>query len=70
MHNRISPSFSGKLMNETWYRDISGMIRTLRPHTSLSQIALHLQRMGFRTATGLDWDKSRVNGFIRNSMTD
>ena len=66
MQTNRSPSFSGKLKEDDFYISINGVVRTLRPYTSLSQIAAHLQRMGFRTASGLDWNKSRIAGYIRN----
>ena len=66
MQTNRPPSFSGKLKEDDFYISINGVVRTLRPYTSLSQIAAHLQRMEFRTASGLDWSKSRLAGYIRN----
>jgi hypothetical protein len=62
-----TPRFGGKLNNPAYYDSVSGVIRVLRPASSLRIIANHLNKAGFQTPSGLVWNRERVANYIRNT---
>ena len=67
IHAVMNPSFGGRTRSEVYYTVISAAIASLRPATSLRQIAEALNRNGFRTPRGLEWTKTRVVAFLRDN---
>jgi hypothetical protein len=58
------PQFGGKLNIESYYRDVSAIIAILRPMSSLRVIANHLNGQGFKTPSGLNFNRDRLANFI------
>jgi hypothetical protein len=65
---QATPSFGGRLNNQSYYDAVSGIIRVLRPASSLRIIANHLNKAQFLTPSGLPWNRDRVANFLRNKF--
>lgn len=62
------PKFGGRLNVDSYYRQTSEIIKVLRPTASLRIISDHLNGQGFKTPTGLDWNRDRLANHIRTSI--
>jgi hypothetical protein len=60
------PAFGGQLRTPDFYSTVDGIIGVLRPMSTLRTIAIHLNGLGIRTASGLEWDRGRVAQYIRH----
>jgi hypothetical protein len=63
----ISPSFGGKLQSPAYYAGCNSIIATLRKMATLRTISNHLNRAGFLTPTGLEWNKDRLANYLRST---
>ena len=61
------PQFGGKLNVDSYYREVNAVIKVLRPTASLRIISEHLNGQGFKTPTGLDWNRDRLANHIKTS---
>jgi hypothetical protein len=60
------PGFGTPKMAPAYYEQIDGIIRVLRPMSTLRIIATHLTNAGFRTPNGLSWDRQKVATYLRH----
>ena len=62
-----SPAFQGRARPDSYYREINGIIATLRRTASLAVISDHLNKSGFLTPRGLPFDRQRLANYLRNT---
>jgi hypothetical protein len=62
----VKPGFGTPLQAPSYYEKVSEIVSSLRPYSSLSTIARHLTALGYRTPTGMEFDKQNVANFIRS----
>jgi hypothetical protein len=62
------PGFGTPKQEPSYYRDVSQIIATLRPFSSLTTICKHLTGQGFLSPAGLEWTKHRLANFIRGKQ--
>jgi hypothetical protein len=60
------PAFSGRKMVQSYYDQIDGILRVLRPYATLQVIARHLTMTGLKTPNGYEWDRKKVSTYLRN----
>jgi hypothetical protein len=60
------PAFGKALRTPDFYFTVDGIILVLRPMSTLRTIATHLNGLGIRTASGLEWNRERVAQYIRH----
>ena len=65
MPTRMPPSFGGKLHQPEYYSAILRIIAGLKPMSSLSTIAAHLNSQSFKTPKGYSFTADNVMNFIR-----
>lgn len=59
------PGFGQPLKSPEYYEQIDAIIETLRPHSTLRTVALHLNSAGFRTPSDLEWNRMHVANYVR-----
>jgi hypothetical protein len=64
---KAAPGFGSKHNLPHFYTTVNSVIAVLRPASSLRLIANHLNAHGFRTPSGLEWNRDRVATYIRNN---
>lgn len=64
MHKSI-PEFGKPLQDASFYTTIDGIVNTLRPYSTLRTVAQHLNSLGLRTPSGLEWHRMHVANYIR-----
>lgn len=69
VHAKLHPAFGGRTRPASYYAEIRAVIASLRPATSLREIAETMNRAGLRTARDLEWNKTRVVAFLRDNRT-
>ena len=62
-----TPAFDGKRKTTQYYEAVNGIIKALRPASTLRTIAQHLNSAGFLTPSDLIWDRTRVASYLRSS---
>lgn len=62
----VKPTFGGRLNTPQYYSSVDSICRMLRPAATLRTIANHLNAAGFKTPSGLIWDRQRVANYLRN----
>jgi hypothetical protein len=60
------PGFGTPKMAPAYYEQIDGILRVLRPMSTLRVIAQHLTNAGFRTPLGHVWDRQKVATYLRS----
>lgn len=63
---QAKPGFGTRKMSPAYYQQIDGILRVLRPMSTLRVIADHLTKAGFRTPNGYIWDRQKVSTYLRN----
>jgi hypothetical protein len=65
--DRAKPAFGGRLKVDDYYQRVNTIISTMRQAaSSLSDIATVLNGAELTTPRGYQWDRMRLNGYIRN----
>lgn len=64
MHKAV-PEFGKPLRDAEFYKITDGIISTLRPFSTLRTCAQHLNSLGMRTPSGLEWHRMHVANYIR-----
>jgi hypothetical protein len=64
---KAAPAFGGKHNTQHYYTCINSILAVLRPASSLRVIGNHLNTHGFKTPSGLEWNRDRVATYIRNN---
>ncbi len=62
------PQFGGKVNVPAFYTEVSAVINSMRGKSTLRAICHMLNAMGHRTPRGLEWNKTRLTGFMRNTV--
>lgn len=60
------PAFGKQLRTPDFYEQCDDIVRALRPMSTLRTIANHLNSLGIRTASGLEWNRERVSQYVRH----
>jgi hypothetical protein len=60
------PAFGKQLRTPDHYQQCDDIVRALRPMSTLRTIANHMNSLGIRTASGLEWNRERVSQYIRH----
>ena len=61
----IKPTFGGSLQPSIYYIQISSFVSPLRDKLTLKAIGDALNNAGFRTPSGLLWNKVRLANFLK-----
>ncbi len=59
------PEFGKPLRNASYYALVDGIIKTLRPFSTLRTVANHLNSLNLRTPSELEWHRMHVANYIR-----
>lgn len=59
------PEFGKPLRDASYYETVDGIINTLRPFSTLRTVANHLNSIGLRTPSGLEFHRMHVANYIR-----
>jgi hypothetical protein len=59
------PEFGKPLQDANYYITTDGILNTLRPYSTLRKCAQHLNSIGLRTPSGLEWHRMHVANYIR-----
>lgn len=61
------PRFSGRVNVPAYYLAVSGIVEHMRTTHTLREICHMLNASNYRTPRGLEFNKSRLTGFLRNT---
>ena len=61
------PTFGGRLKTPQYYSEINGVLRVLRPYSTLAVMAQHLNSQGWKTPTDKPWTRSLVSQYLKNN---
>jgi hypothetical protein len=59
------PEFGKPLKDASYYATVDGILNTLRPFSTLRTCAQHLNSIGLRTPSGLEWHRMHVANYLR-----
>jgi hypothetical protein len=59
------PEFGKPLRDASYYATVDGIVTTLRPYSTLRTVANHLNALGLRTPSDLEWHRMHVANYIR-----
>lgn len=59
--------FGGKIQPDEFYSSVSTVVASLRGRATLRTISLHLNALGLKTATGLEFNRARLANFIQQN---
>lgn len=66
LNAQARPAFASKKMQPDYYRQIQSFIKSLQATKTLRQIADLLNQAGYRTPTGMLWDRQRAANIMRS----
>ena len=61
------PSFGGRHNTASYYEDVSRCIASMRGKFTLRAMCFHLSAQGYKTPSGLEFNRSRLANFIRTA---
>lgn len=66
LNQEARPQFGAHKMQPAYYSQVAAFAQSLRPTKTLRQIAEMLNAAGYRSPTGLPFDRQRVANFMRS----
>lgn len=66
LNPQARPAFASKKMQPAYYAQITAYVQSLQPTKTLRQIADLLNQAGYRSPTGLPFDRQRVANIMRS----
>lgn len=63
-----TPRFGGRVNVAAYYEAVAGIYNHMRSTKTLREICFQLNAAGYRTPRGLEFNKTRLTGFLRNAV--